>query len=224
VVSAWPTLGRGVEPQVPEAAEHIIAAILGRLVKHGGPFVVAVDGGSGAGKSTLAASVAAALGASVVQADDFFSSERTGAEWDRSTAAEKAEQALDWRRLRAEALEPLHAGRQARWHPFDFPAYRYATGSGLATEVVVRPPTKVIVLEGIYCCRPELSDLIDLSVLVQAPTWVRQHRHNEREARDESEWHRRWDEAEDHYFAQVRPPQSYDLVVSTDIAPPSDSN
>jgi uridine kinase len=186
--------------------------------------VVAVDGGSGAGKSTLAASVAAELGASVVQADDFFSSDRTGAEWDRCTAAEKAALALDWRRLRAEALEPLNAGREARWHPFDFPAYRYATGSGLATEVVTRPPTRVIILEGIYSCRPELNDLIDLSVLVQAPTGVRQFRHNEREARNESEWHRRWDEAEDYYFAHVRPPESYDLVVSTDITPPPDSN
>ena len=160
----------------------------------------------------------------MVQADDFFSSDRTGAEWDGCTAAEKSELALDWRRLRTEALQPLRAGREARWHPFDFAGYDYLTGSALATEVVTRPPTRVIILEGIYSCRPELNDLIDLSVLVHAPAVVRRHRHNEREAADESEWHRRWDEAEDYYFTHVRPPESYDLVVNTDIAPPSDSN
>ncbi len=210
-----------MKPHVPEAAEHIIAAIRDRLVAHRGPFVVALDGGSGAGKSTLAAAVAAGLGASVVQADDFFSSQRTGAEWDACSAAEKAALAIDWRRLRTEALEPLRAGGVPAWHPFDFAAYDYATGSGLATQVVTRPPTRVIVLDGIYSCRPELDDLIDLSVLVEAPAVVRRHRHHEREATDEAEWHRRWDEAEDHYFAHVRPAESYDLVVRTDLTSPS---
>ena len=127
----------------------------------------------------------------MVQADDFFSSHRTGAEWDACSAAEKAALAIDWRRLRAEALEPLRAGRVASWHPFDFAAYDYATGSGLATQVVTRSPTRVIVLDGIYSCRPELDDLIDLSVLVEAPAVVRHYRHNEREATDEAEWHSR---------------------------------
>jgi uridine kinase len=204
-----------LEPPVPEAGEQVVAAIRARLIRHPGPFVVALDGGSGVGKSTLAASVAAQLGASVVDADDFFSSHRTGAEWDLCTVAEKADLAIDWRRLRAEALEPLRAGREASWHPFDFAAYDYATGSGLATELVTRQPTRVIVLDGIYTCRPELGDLIDLCVLVNAPPGVRRKRHDEREVADQAEWHSRWDEAEKHYFAHVRPPQSYDLVVST---------
>ena len=204
-----------------EAAEQIIGAIRDRLIGHRGPFVVGIDGGSGAGKSTVAASVAGVLRASVVQTDDFFSSHRTGAEWGACTAAEKAALAIDWRRLRAEALEPLRAGREASWHPFDLAAYEDATGSGLATEVVIRRPTRVVVLEGIYSCRQELDDLIDLRVLVEAAAVVRRERHNEREAAAEAEWHNRWDEAEDHYFAQLRPPESYDLVVRMDLASPS---
>ena len=184
--------------------------------------MVALDGGSGAGKSTLAAWVAAECGASQVHTDDFFSSQRTGAEWDACTAAEKANLAIDWRRLRDEALEPLRAGREASWHPFDFAAYTYTTGSGQASEPVAQQPTRVIVLDGIYSCRPELADLIDLSVLVEAPAGTRRHRHNERQAKDEADWHGRWDEAEDYYFAHVRPPESYDLVVRTDLAAPSE--
>jgi uridine kinase len=71
----------------------------------------------------------------------------------------------------------------------------------------------VIIIDGIYSCRPELDDVIDLSVLVEAPAAIRRQRHNEREATDEAGWHSRWDDAEDHYFAHVRPPESYDLVV-----------
>ena len=113
---------------VPEVAGHIVASIRSRLIDHAGPFVVALDGGSGVGKSTLAVAVAAEFGASVVHTDDFFASYWTGAEWDARTAAEKADLAIDWQRLRTQALEPLRAGRVASWHPFDFATYDYATG------------------------------------------------------------------------------------------------
>jgi uridine kinase len=78
----------------------------------------------------------------------------------------------------------------------------------------------VIVLGGLYSGRPELADLIDLSVIVVAPTAVRRQRHDKREATDQAQWHRRWDEAEDYYFAHVRPSQSYDLVIHTGLASP----
>jgi uridine kinase len=208
-----------VEPRVRETAE-IVAAIRTRLIDHAGSFVVAVDGGSGVGKSRLAASVAAELQATVIHTDDFFASHLTGGEWDACTAAEKAALAIDWQRLRAEALEPLRAGRDAFWHPFDFASYDYATGSGLAGELVTRQPTKVIVLEGIYSSRPELGDLIDLTVLIDASPAVRRQRHDEREATDEADWHNRWDEAEDYYLTNVRPPGSYDLVVHANLASP----
>jgi uridine kinase len=207
-----------VEQGVREAAEQVVAAIRARLIDPAVPFVVALDGGSGVGKSTLAVAVAAELGGGVVHTDDFFASHRTGAEWDASTAAEKADLAIDWQRLRTEALEPLRAGLEASWHPFDFATYDMETGSGLATELVTRQPTRVIVLDGIYSSRPELGNLVDLRVLVEAPALVRRQRHDEREATDEAMWHRRWDEAEDYYFSHVRPPESYDLVVRTDSA------
>ncbi|MDQ6884473.1 MAG: hypothetical protein M3077_09620 [Candidatus Dormibacteraeota bacterium] len=188
---------------------------------HHGPFLVALDGGTGAGKSTVAALVAAELGGSVVATDDFFSSHVTGAEWDAYTAAEKAALAINWRRLRREALEPLRRGQQASWHPFDFESYDYTTGSGLADEVVTRAPTRVIVVDGIYSCRPELADLIDLCVLVDASASVRRQRHDRREGDDEADWHSRWDEAENYYFRKVRPPESFDLIVRTDFAHPA---
>jgi uridine kinase len=204
------------------AAARTIAATAGALSpRRGGPVVVALDGPSGAGKSTVARLVAEELGAAVVPADDFFSAQVTRAEWDARSARERAGDALDWRRLRREVLEPLRAGRTARWHALDFEAGERADGTwGLRAQPSERPAAPVVVLEGAYAARPELADLIDLSVLVDAPAPVRQQRLARRErASVLSRWRARWDAAEELYFRQVRPPSSFDLVVSTDPVP-----
>lgn len=180
------------------------------------PVLVAIDGGSGSGKSTLAAAVAAALNAPIVPSDDFFAAGITDAEWDALSPSERAEAAIDWRRMRAEALEPLLVGRIASWHPFDFAAGTRPDGTyPMATDVETREPAPVIVLEGAYSTRPELADLIDLTILVDISTEERHRRLGDREEKSFREaWHARWDGAEDHYFSQVRPPSSFDIVVT----------
>ena len=102
-----------------KAAERLIEEVLSRRTPHR-PFVVAIDGGSGSGKSTIAAITAVRLNAALVQTDDFFTAEITSAGWDARTSLERADEAISWRRLRREALEPLLQGKTARWHLFDF--------------------------------------------------------------------------------------------------------
>jgi uridine kinase len=92
----------------------------------------------------------------------------------------------------------------------------------MRTDFVEREPSTLIVLEGAYSCRPELADLIDVSVLVDVPVEVR---HGRLAARAEKyhglvkakkfldSWHSRWDAAEEYYLTQVRPRSSFDLVV-----------
>jgi uridine kinase len=82
------------------------------------PVLVAVDGRSGTGKSTLAAEVAERYRGGCITADDFWSG---GAEdyWQALAPDERADRAIDWRRLRAEVLEPLLAGRPASWRTFN---------------------------------------------------------------------------------------------------------
>lgn len=78
----------------------------------------------------------------------------------------------------------------------------------------MREPRPVILLEGAYAARPELSDLVALAVLVEAPGSIRRIRLAGREDADFLErWHERWQAAEDHYFAAIRAPSSFDLVV-----------
>jgi uridine kinase len=88
----------------------------------------------------------------------------------------------------------------------------------MAAEPVVLAPRAVIVLEGAYSCRPELADLIDLTVLVVAAPAERRRRIAGRQTDKEwtDTWHARWDAAEAYYFTNVRPPSSFDLVVRSD--------
>ena len=89
---------------------HAILSRIGQLLRaQRTPMIVALDGPSGAGKSTVASALVAATAATVVSGDDFFAAEITAAEWEGRSAAERARDALDWRRLRREAMEPLRA-------------------------------------------------------------------------------------------------------------------
>ncbi|HET7077857.1 MAG TPA: hypothetical protein VFM49_10455 [Chloroflexia bacterium] len=200
--------------QISESAYRGLDEVIGEIRRRMGgratPLLVALDGRSGTGKSTLAALLAARLGATVVEGDDFYPGGRD-AEWDARSPADKAALVIDWRRMRAEALEPLLAGRPAAWHPFDFQA-----GEGLAAHTVTRDPAPVIVLDGVYSARPELADLVDLAILVEAADdSVRRQRLLAREgAPYMAAWHRRWDAAEDYYFTHVRPRSSFDRVIT----------
>jgi para-aminobenzoate synthetase len=197
-------------------ADVVVADVRQLVTDRARPLLVAIDGGSGSGKSTLAALVAARLDAALVPSDDFFSAQLTDADWDARGPAERATDAIDWRRLRTEALEPLLAGRPARWYPFDFAAGTRPDGTyGFSAQSEVREPKPVVLVEGAYACRPELADLIDWRVLVAVPADIRHRRLARREdARFLAAWHARWDAAEQWYFSQVMPESAFDRVVS----------
>jgi uridine kinase len=195
-------------------ASRVVAEIQARLVGRSRPLLVAIDGQSGSGKSELAARVAERLDAVVVPTDDFYASDVTDAEWAARSPAERVADVIDWRRLRAEAVEPLIACRTASWHPFDFEGKRPDGTFPLATSRLTREPAAVVILDGAYSSRPELADLIDLSVLVDVPPAERYRRLVERDGQAYTDaWLDRWKAAEDHYFNAVRPPSSFDLVV-----------
>jgi uridine kinase len=75
----------------------------------------------------------------------------------------------------------------------------------------------VVVLDGAYSTRPELVDVVDISVLLTLDDETRRRRLLAREG-DEfmRDWHARWDAAEDHYFASVCPPARFDVVLRMD--------
>lgn len=178
------------------------------------PIVIAVDGRSGTGKSTLSAWIAGQVGATLIDQDDFYAGGLSDV-WQRLTPQEKADRVIDWRRVRAEVLQPLRSGVQASWHPFD-----WETMEGLAPDPITAQPSSLVILDGAYSSRPELADLIDLAILVTLPDGVRRARLERREGEDYmSEWHSIWDEAEEYYFGTVRPPEAFDVVIHRPVDP-----
>ncbi len=204
-------------PELKAAVDTIVAEIRRLMIDRATPILIALDGGSGSGKSTLAVLIAEELDAALIQSDDFFAADISDVEWEARTPVARAADAIDWRRLRAEALEPLRAGKRARWHAFDFEAGVRLDGTyAMCADFVERTPSAVIVLDGAYSTRPELADLIDLSVLVDVPSDVCHKRLAVREDKQFlAAWHARWDAAEEYYFTYVRPKSSFDLVVRT---------
>jgi uridine kinase len=187
----------------PAAAASLVIGAVGRWRPAGtgtdGPLMVAVDGHGAAGKSTIAGLVAAATGATLVHTDDFF-----------VRPAHPDDQALgryyDWRRLRAQALQPLREGRPASFRRFD-----WDRGSGL-DGTVRAVPGDVVIVEGVFSAAPVLSDLISRSVFVDTPEPERLRRLRGRVAPED--WDDDWLSAERAYFSTVRPLTSFDLAVS----------
>ena len=190
------------------AVSAVVEAIAGRrpaVVDRA--FVVAIDGPSGAGKSTLAAALALRTGGTTIDGDDFYHPVMPTlglTERERMSAAEVAALVIDWRRLRTEALEPLRRGTAATYQPYDWEADdgRLAPARSIA-------PGDPVVLEGVYAARPELADLVDLTVHVDVDPAVRAARLAQRA--DPADWAAFWERAEQHYFTRIRPAASFDL-------------
>jgi uridine kinase len=197
------------------ACREIVAEIKRLLAGQPGPVVVALDGGSGAGKSTLASCIKNEIETALIPLDDFFSAEIPDSRWDVFTVEERLEHVFDLRRLRVHAVEPLLAGKPARWHAFDFQRGLLPDGTyAMAVEPTERKPAKVILIEGAYSAQPALADLIDLTVLIDVPVGERHARLAAREDRDFlAKWHQRWDPVERYYFDEVRPRSTFDLVL-----------
>jgi uridine kinase len=183
-------------------------AVINALAAERQPLLVAVDGGSGAGKSVIAERLSRAVGGTVVHGDDFFRATYPADGWARLTPARRRELVFDWDRLRSQAIEPLMAGQQTSWHPFDTSA-----PDGLSTETVCAARAPIVVLDCIYSSQPELADLVDLTVLVSADPAVRRNRHNLREGGPDTAWHAIWDPVEDYFFTEVRTPESFDVII-----------
>ena len=197
------------------AGKKITAQIQNLLSVKQTPIVVAIDGGSGAGKSTLASAIEHEFNIALIPLDDFFAANIPDDEWDKFTVTEKLKNVFDWNRLRNDVIEPLLAGKPAKWYAFDFQLGLRIDGTyGMETGPKELSPTNVIVIEGAYSSSPEIADIVDLTVFIDVPI---EERHARLEVREDhaflEKWHQRWDEVELYFFTQVRPKSSFDIVV-----------
>ena len=183
----------------------------------GGVTVVAIDGHGASGKSTIAEILAEMTGASVLHTDDFFvpsgrqgpGAGSTGPDRDYGVPSGERWPSLgsyfDLVRLRAEALEPLRAGRAAVFRAFDWDLGR------VSGEPSLVEPNDLVLLEGVYSSAPELGRLIDRAIYIDTAEPERLRRLGERVAPED--WDEQWLQAEKEYFARARRIESFDLVI-----------
>lgn len=187
-----------------EAAQELRTLVAG-VGRH--PVLVGIDGQGGSGKSTFARAVAAEIdGVLVVEGDDFYRDMDDDARAALGPA-EGVELYFDWQRLRRQVLEPVRRGDHVlRYQRYDWE--RAATGAW-----VEHPMPEVVVVEGVYTLRPQLRDLVDVAVWVEASAETRWQRQLAR-GENSGEWIARWVAAEDRYVAEHDPGATAHLRVA----------
>jgi uridine kinase len=163
------------------------------------PVIIGIAGGSGSGKTTIAKSVVAAVGlntVSLVQHDAYYRDlphldpeERAKVNYDHPDSLETE--------LLIHHIEELRAGREIRR-----PVYDFSTHSRTEETVLIRPDP-VVVIEGILVLsEPDLRNVMDLRIYVDADSDLRLMR---RLRRDIIERERTLDSVMRQYEETVRP-------------------
>jgi uridine kinase len=164
-----------------------------RLTGLPGTRWVGVDGFGAAGKSTLAVAIAAALpGSTVVGIDDFGRAGLTG--WDREL-------------FTRQVLEPLLAGRSARYRHWDLVADRPG-------EWVEVSPGVPVIVEGVSSTDTRVPVPWDVTLWVEAAAEVRWQRILDRDSSElQRRWRADWLPSEQAYAADQRPAERVHAVV-----------
>ena len=159
------------------------------------PVVVAIDGRGGAGKSSLAALVAPLIDdAPVVHMDDLYPG------WDGLARAVPL--------LVEQVLAPLAAGERASYPRYDWDAGVYA-------EMLVVPPHRYVVVEGVGSSVGAARAYTDVRVWVRAPTPVRRRRGEDRDGGGFVGHWERWAAQEQALFDADRTAEHAHLTVET---------
>ena len=158
------------------------------------PLIVALDGRCASGKTTLAALLQQQTGCSVVHMDHFFlrPEQRTRGRLEQPGGN------VDYERFLAEVLEPLRAGKDCSYRPYDCKQQK------LAEPVAVRQ-RKLIVVEGSYSCHPELWDFYDLHIFLTVSPEEQRLRIRRRNGEKGLEiFQNKWIPLEERYFEAFR--------------------
>jgi uridine kinase len=186
------------------------------------PVRVAVDGVDAAGKTSFADELVGPLtarGRTVVRASvDGFHRPRA----DRYRRGELSAEgyyrdAFDYPALRANLLDPLGPGGTRRYRTTTF---EYRTDQQRTEPSALAPADAVLIVDGVFLLRPELSDAWDLRIFLAVPFRETLRR---AVARDRAlfgtaqavkeRYRRRYIPAQRHYLATVQPRRIAEVVI-----------
>lgn len=194
----------------------------------GHPLRVAIDGMTGVGKTTLRAELASALrdaGREVVEAsgDDFHHQCEHRYSQGRGSARGYYEDAYDYHSMASKLLAPLGVGgdRRVRVRHHDLETDAILEGE----PTVTLAPGTTLVVEGSFLLRPEVADLWDFVVLVEATREVSVARQSARDGSPEDpsdSYYDRYLGAYDLYVEQCDPrSRAHVIVDNSDIEHPA---
>lgn len=173
--------------------------------------MIAIDGASGSGKSTLTDLIEAAVPGSGRVLTDSFHIPLAAAYRLRPGTGDIGAM-IDQVRLAREVIAPLRAGGAATF------TWTSLFDDTYSVDHSIDPPAAVVI-EGTFCCRPELAARYDLRVLVIADVEVRRRRRQERDRELGGAWmdyvERVWVPDEDRHLAEASE-TVFDLVVSNE--------
>ena len=185
-----------------------LLALINALAARAPLTIVAVDGPSGSGKSTLSRTLNGLLPDSqVVDIEHFYSD--VGIDPPDGLSPEQCyEQHVDWRALNEQVLRPLRRGEPGRYQLYDWIA-------GQRGDWVTVRPEGIVLIDGLYAMRPELTDAYDLTVYVETPPAERSARLSRRP--DNPVWVERWAVGFDWYIDHLRVKERADIVVPGEL-------
>jgi uridine kinase len=189
------------------------------------PLRVAVDGPPAAGKTTLADELALLLrtrGREVIRASiESFMLPRAQ-RYRRGEYSPEAcyRDSFNYGALRRVLLDPLGPDGDRRYQPA---VYNWHTDTALSQPVTTAPADAVLLLDGVFLLRPELTGQWDLRVFVSATFEETLDRGRIRDlarlgstATVERRYRDRYIPAQELYFAEARPADHADIIVHND--------
>jgi uridine kinase len=189
------------------------------------PLRVAVDGPPAAGKTTLADELARLLGTRgrpVIRtcAESFHRPRAQRYRRGEFSAEANYHDSFDYDALRRVLLDPLGPGGDRRYQPA---VYDPGTDTALSPLAATAPADAVLLLDGVFLLRPELTSRWDLTIFISAGFEQTLDRARTRDlarlgsaAEVERRFRTRYIPAQQLYFTTARPADHADIIVYND--------
>lgn len=168
-------------------------------------IIVGIDGPCASGKTTLAQALSDLYACPVIHIDDFFLPEV------KKTSARLAQPGgnVDFERFLTEVLSPLSQEQPVYYRP-------YSCKTGTLQAPIAVPPCRLVVIEGVYCMRPELAPFYTLTVFLSASLPVRYQRLCQRGGEELlKRFIQEWIPLEDSYFSAFEIERQAELSFET---------
>ena len=135
--------------------------------------VIAIDGSCASGKTTLAKNLAGQFGMQIIHMDEFFLLPAMRTEERLSKAGGN----IHYERFIDEVVSGIKSGKE-----FSYRIFSCKKGDFDGTNII--NPRKPIIIEGAYALHPEIPDIYDLKIFLDADTETRLERIRKRNGAD----------------------------------------